>query len=141
MNVNIRPRLSTETANEAATLLRTTRRAIYVMADRGLLPGLTRIGRRLLFRTDPLLHWLDPKTAPSPIHLRCQSKFDLTLGKSWRRLRLDAGFLSDEHIPPPKMQSQQMVELPRTCGLRRLTAVGQTVGCIRRASKHMQNPF
>jgi excisionase family DNA binding protein len=54
------------TANEAAALLRTTRKAIYIMADRGLLPGVTRIGRRLLFRTDALLHWLDQKSAPSP---------------------------------------------------------------------------
>ena len=54
------------TVDEAADLLRTTRKAIYVMAERGLLPGATRIGRRLLFRTDVLLHWLDQKSAPSP---------------------------------------------------------------------------
>lgn len=54
------------TPEEAAALLRTTRKAVYVMAERGLLPGVTRIGRRILFRTDALLHWLDQKSAPSP---------------------------------------------------------------------------
>ena len=54
------------TVDEAAELLRTTRRAIYVMVDRRQLPGVTRIGRRLLFRADDLLDWLDQKRAPSP---------------------------------------------------------------------------
>jgi excisionase family DNA binding protein len=54
------------TVDEAANLLRTTRRAIYVMIERHQLPGLTRIGRRVLFRADDLLHWLDQKRAPSP---------------------------------------------------------------------------
>jgi excisionase family DNA binding protein len=54
------------TPDEAAALLRTTRKAVYSMAERGLLPGVTRIGRRLLFRTDALLNWLDQKSAPSP---------------------------------------------------------------------------
>jgi excisionase family DNA binding protein len=54
------------TPDEAAALLRTSRKAIYVMAERGLLPGVTRIGRRLLFRTDALIDFLDQKSAPSP---------------------------------------------------------------------------
>ena len=54
------------TAEEAATLLRTTRRAIYVMVDRRRIPGVTRIGRRILIRSDGLLDWLDQKRAPSP---------------------------------------------------------------------------
>ena len=54
------------TVDEAATLLRTTRRAIYMMLERGQLPGVTRIGRRVLFRSADLLHWLDQKRAPSP---------------------------------------------------------------------------
>ena len=54
------------TVDEAAEILRTTRRAIYVMVDRRQLPGVTRIGRRLLFRADDLLDWLDQKRAPSP---------------------------------------------------------------------------
>jgi len=54
------------TADEAATLLRTTRRAIYIMVERHQLPGVTRIGRRVLFRSADLLDWLDQKRAPSP---------------------------------------------------------------------------
>jgi excisionase family DNA binding protein len=54
------------TAEEAAAWLRTTRKAIYVMAERGQLPGVTRIGRRLLVRRDDLRSWLDEKRAASP---------------------------------------------------------------------------
>jgi len=54
------------TADEAATLLRTSRRAIYIMVERRQLPGITRIGRRVLFRSADLLDWLDQKRAPSP---------------------------------------------------------------------------
>ena len=52
-------------AEEAAVLLRTTRKAIYVMAERRQLPGVTRIGKRLLIRTESLLQWLDQQGAPS----------------------------------------------------------------------------
>jgi excisionase family DNA binding protein len=52
-------------AIEVAELLRTTRRAVYVMAERGQFPGVTRIGTRLLFRRSELLRWLDQKCAPS----------------------------------------------------------------------------
>ena len=58
------------TAPETADLLRTTRAAIYAMAERGQLPGVTRIGRRLLIRADVLLDWLDQKHAPSPKEAR-----------------------------------------------------------------------
>jgi excisionase family DNA binding protein len=54
------------TVDEAADLLRTTRRAIYIMLERHQLPGVTRIGRRVLFRSADLLDWLDQKRAPSP---------------------------------------------------------------------------
>jgi excisionase family DNA binding protein len=53
------------TADEVAALLRTSRKAIYAMAERGLLPGVIRIGRRLLVRRDDLLDWLRLKSAPS----------------------------------------------------------------------------
>lgn len=53
------------TADETASLIRTTRKAVYTMAERGLLPGVTRIGRRLLVRRDVLLDWLGQKSAPS----------------------------------------------------------------------------
>ena len=54
------------TVDEAAELLRTSRRAIYIMLERRQLPGVTRIGRRVLFRSADLLAWLDQKRAPSP---------------------------------------------------------------------------
>ena len=54
------------TVDEAASLLRTTRRAIYIMLERHQLPGVTRIGRRVLFRSADLLDRLDQKRAPSP---------------------------------------------------------------------------
>jgi len=52
--------------DEAARLLRTTPRAVYVMAGRGTLPGVTRIGRRLLVRREDLVRSLDESRAPSP---------------------------------------------------------------------------
>jgi excisionase family DNA binding protein len=58
------------TADEAAELLRTSRKAIYAMAERAQLPGITRIGRRLLVRRDDLLAWLDERRATSPERLR-----------------------------------------------------------------------
>ncbi|WP_437931078.1 helix-turn-helix domain-containing protein [Sorangium sp. So ce291] len=54
------------TADEAAALLRTTRKAVYAMAERAALPGAVRIGRRLLVHRDDLLRWLDERRAPSP---------------------------------------------------------------------------
>ncbi len=53
------------TVADAADLLRTTKRAIYAMIERRQLPGVIRISRRILLRTDDLLHWLDQKRAPS----------------------------------------------------------------------------
>jgi excisionase family DNA binding protein len=54
------------TADETAVLLRTTRKAIYARAERGLLPGVLRDGRRLLVRRDDLLSWLNERRAASP---------------------------------------------------------------------------
>jgi excisionase family DNA binding protein len=54
------------TADETAVLLRTTRKAIYARAERGLLPGVVRDGRRLLVRRDDLLSWLNERRAASP---------------------------------------------------------------------------
>ena len=53
------------TVDETASLLRTSRKAIYAMAERAQLPGATRIGRRLLVRSRELLDWLDQKGALS----------------------------------------------------------------------------
>ncbi len=61
---NALPRLLT--VDEIAEVLRTTRRGVYAMAERGQLPGVTRIGRRLLVRADDLLDFLDRSRTPSP---------------------------------------------------------------------------
>jgi excisionase family DNA binding protein len=52
------------TADETADLLRTTRRAIYAMVERRQLPGVVKLRRRVLIRTDDLLHWLEQKPSP-----------------------------------------------------------------------------
>ena len=51
---------------EVADILRTTPTAVYAMVERGQLPGVTRLGRRVLVRSADLLDWLDQKRAPSP---------------------------------------------------------------------------
>jgi excisionase family DNA binding protein len=58
------------TASEVAVALRTSRKAIDAMAERAQLPGVTRIGRRLLVRRDDLLLWLDERRAASPGGIR-----------------------------------------------------------------------
>jgi excisionase family DNA binding protein len=64
------------TVDEAADLLRTSRRAIYMMLERRQLPGVTRIGRRVLFRSVDLLNldqrpswccWRRESTAAVPL--------------------------------------------------------------------------
>lgn len=50
------------TADEVAALLRKSRKAIYAMVERGQLPGVVRIGRRLLIKKQPLLDFVDHKT-------------------------------------------------------------------------------
>ena len=54
------------TVDETAVLLRTSRKAIYNMAERGAIDGVVRIGRRLLFHRDDLLDWLRQRSASSP---------------------------------------------------------------------------
>lgn len=51
---------------EAAELLRTSPKAVYALVDRGQLPGVRRVGRRLLISRDELLVWLDERCAVSP---------------------------------------------------------------------------
>jgi excisionase family DNA binding protein len=53
------------TLTEVAGLLRTSRKAIYTMIERGQLPGVVRIGRRVLVRQDALVDWLRQKSTPS----------------------------------------------------------------------------
>ena len=57
------PRLLTPV--EVGALLRTTKKAIYAMVERAQLPGVIRLGRRLLIREDALLDWLRQKSTPS----------------------------------------------------------------------------
>jgi excisionase family DNA binding protein len=52
--------------SEVADLIRTSRKGVYSMIERGQLPGVVRIGRRVLVRRDDLLHWLGQKSTPSP---------------------------------------------------------------------------
>ncbi len=54
------------TVGEAAAVLRTTKVAVYAMAARRQLPGVVRVGRRLLVRSQDLLDWLGPKVVSSP---------------------------------------------------------------------------
>ena len=58
------------TVAEVATLLRTSRKAAYAMIERGLMPGVTRIGRRVLVRSADLLNFLDHNRTPSPQEYR-----------------------------------------------------------------------
>jgi excisionase family DNA binding protein len=53
------------TPGEVAVFLRTSRKAIYAMIERGQLPGIIRIGRRVLIRQEELVEWLRQKSAPS----------------------------------------------------------------------------
>jgi excisionase family DNA binding protein len=48
---------------EVAELLRTSRKAVYGLAERGALPGVVRVGRRLLVRQDLLLKWIEESGA------------------------------------------------------------------------------
>ena len=51
---------------EVADLLRTGHKAVYAMIERGQLPGVRRIGRRILVDQRELLDWLDHSCASSP---------------------------------------------------------------------------
>ena len=53
------------TVPETAEILRTTRKGVYAMVGRHQLPGVVRIGRRVLVRRDALVDWLDRKRTPS----------------------------------------------------------------------------
>jgi len=53
------------TPDEAAAVIRTTRKGIYNLIARGQMPGVTRLGRRVLIRSRDLLDWLDRNCAPS----------------------------------------------------------------------------
>jgi len=46
-------------------LLRTSAGAIYKMVERGQLPGVIRVGKRLLVERAVLVHWLYQNRTPS----------------------------------------------------------------------------
>jgi excisionase family DNA binding protein len=54
------------TVPEVAAVLRTSRKAAYTMIARGQIPGVVRIGRRVLVRQDDLLDWLNRNRTSSP---------------------------------------------------------------------------
>jgi excisionase family DNA binding protein len=54
------------TVAEVAAALRTTPKAVYAMAERGLLPGVVRLGRRLLVDRKHLLRFVDEGRVPPP---------------------------------------------------------------------------
>lgn len=58
------------TPTEVAELLRTSRKAIYAMIERTQLPGIVRIGRRVLIRQDALVDFIDHSSASSPQETR-----------------------------------------------------------------------
>jgi excisionase family DNA binding protein len=53
-------------ADEVAVLLRTTRKAVYTMAERNQIPHVRPTPRRVLFERDELLAWIAKRRAPSP---------------------------------------------------------------------------
>ena len=52
------------TAAEVASWLRTTVKAVYAKAERGALPGVTRVGRRLYFLRTELLGLVEQGRVP-----------------------------------------------------------------------------
>jgi excisionase family DNA binding protein len=57
------PRLLTP--SEVAMQLRTSKKAVYAMVERCQLPGVVRIGRRVLIREDTMIEWLRQRSTPS----------------------------------------------------------------------------
>ncbi len=54
------------TVDETAALLRTSRKAVYALVERGQLGGVRRLGRRVLVHREELLESLCERRAPSP---------------------------------------------------------------------------
>jgi excisionase family DNA binding protein len=54
------------TVDETAELLRTTRKAVYALVERGQLAGVRRLGRRVLIDRAELLSSLTERRAASP---------------------------------------------------------------------------
>ena len=69
------------TVDEAAALLRTTRRAIYAMIERRQVPGVIRIRRRVLFRADHLLQVVAESQENNGVHDSDQYERLLTVAR------------------------------------------------------------
>lgn len=52
------------TPDELAALLRTTKTAVYTAAERGKIPGVRKLGRRLLFHRATITAWIDTGEVP-----------------------------------------------------------------------------
>jgi predicted DNA-binding transcriptional regulator AlpA len=52
------------TAEDVAAWLKTSRKAIYAKAERGMLPGATRLGGRLYFFRSDLVRWVEQGRVP-----------------------------------------------------------------------------
>jgi excisionase family DNA binding protein len=55
------------TPDEVAAVLRTSKKQVYAMAERGELAGVVRLGRRLLVDRDELVSWIETLRVPSPM--------------------------------------------------------------------------
>ena len=53
------------TVAEVATVLRTTREAVYKLVERGQLPGVIRLRKRVLVERESLVHWVHQNRTPS----------------------------------------------------------------------------
>lgn len=53
------------TVEQLASLLQKSEKAIHSMVERGLVPGVIRVRRRLLFSRSALVRWLDQNRVPS----------------------------------------------------------------------------
>ena len=53
------------TVAEVATVLRTTREAVYKLVERGQVPGVIRLRKRVLVERESLVHWVHQNRTPS----------------------------------------------------------------------------
>ena len=53
------------TVDEVAEMLRTSTASVYTAISRRKYPGVTKVGRRVLFDSEVLLDWLDQQRVPS----------------------------------------------------------------------------
>jgi len=56
------------TPDEAAAVLRTTRKAIYVKVERRQIPGVRRIGKKILICSAELVRWIEDQQDAHSLH-------------------------------------------------------------------------